>query len=242
MNDDELRALARSALGSVGPADGADGTDEVLASLRSKVAAGVAAEDSRPLAALRRRPGWQRNLVGLAALVTLVVATRVAMPRADLAVYPTWRLALELTVYVAAFGLASLVALRGAHLPTLPRLQTYALVVATVGLVALVGMLPAPHAHSVPASRGAAELLSGCALMGVMVALPVYALVRSLDRGSSLSAIAAAAAAGLAGNAFLQMRCANTSQAHLVFGHAAVGVWLVAGVALVRAVERRRAK
>jgi len=202
MNDDELRTFVQSTLGSPDARDGV-ADREALAALQARVAAGVAAEDARPLAAVRSRPTWQRCLVGVCALVALVAATWATMPRTDLAVYPTWRLALELTTYIAAFGLASLVALRGAHLPELPRWATYTVVVTTIGLVALVGLLPAPHGHEELASRGLAELLSGCSMVGVMVSLPVYLLVRLLDRGSSLSAIAAAAAAGLAGNAFL---------------------------------------
>ena len=89
-----------------------------------------------------------------------------------------------------------------------------------------------------PSGSGVAELLSPCGLVGALVALPVYLLVRLLDRGSSLSAVAAGTAAGLAGNTFLQMHCANTGTAHMALGHAMVVVWCVLGVLLARRLER----
>lgn len=251
MHDDDLRVLLQTALGPVhglsdpdeAPATPDDPTQPgALEDLRMRVAAGVAAEDARPLATLRQRPTWQRQLVGVGALVLLVGTTFVAMPRADLALYPVWRLVLELGTYALAYMLCLLVALRGAHLPSLSPRVTYALATGAIALVGLVGLLPAPHEHGEHVSRGLAELLSPCAVVGVMVALPVYALVRLLDRGSSLSAVAAAGAAGLAGNSLLQMHCANTQSAHMLLGHAAVGVWLLLGVALARVAERRSAR
>ncbi|MEZ4325721.1 MAG: NrsF family protein [Polyangiales bacterium] len=236
--DEELRAFVRSAGVSSAASGDPAGDSSALAALRERVQAGVAAEERRPLAGLRQRPTWQRALVGVAALGTLVMTTWVAIPRTDLASYPAWRLALELCAYGAAFVLCALVALRGAHLPALPPWKTYGLSGAAVALVALVGLLPAPHAHDEHVSRGVAELLSPCGLVGALVALPVYLLVRLLDRGSSLSAVAAGTAAGLAGNTFLQMHCANTGTAHMALGHAMVVVWCVLGVLLARRLER----
>ena len=234
-NDDLQGWLA--ALASDAPEEA---TSDALAALGQRVRVGIAAEDARPLAKLRQRPAWQRNALGVVSLGLVVGTTWAAFPREDMAHYPLARLALELGTLVAVFSLCLAVATRGAHLPELPRHWTYGLAGAAVLVVAAVGLLPPAHSHDPYVSQGLGELVSRCGLVGVVLALPVYALIRLLDRGSSLGALAAASAAGLVANTFLQAHCAITAQAHLLLGHAMVGVWLLLGLLLLRGIEPRR--
>jgi hypothetical protein len=213
---------------------------EDLSALAARVHAGIAEEDARPLASVRQRPAWQRNLLGVVSLVVLVGSTFAAFPRTDVAHYPLGRLGLELGAFVAAFALCLAVATRGAHLPELPRRRTYGLAALAVLVVAAVGLLPPAHLHDPYGSRGLGEFFSHCGLVGVVLALPVYVLIRLLDRGSSLGALAAASAAGLAANTMLQAHCPVVDRAHMLLGHAMVGVWLLLGLLIIRAIERRR--
>ena len=221
-------------------AEAGDVAPEDLSALAARVRVGIEEEDARPLAGVRQRPAWERNVLGVVSLLVMVGSTFVALPRADVAHYPLGRLLLELGAFVTAFALCLAVATRGAHLPELPRRWTYGLAALAVLVVAAVGLLPPSHLHDAYVSRGLGELFSPCGLIGVILALPVYALIRLLDRGSSLGALAAASAAGLAANTMLQAHCPVVDRAHMLLGHAMVGVWLLLGLLIVRAIERSR--
>lgn len=235
-HDDQLRSW----LGSVM----SDGQEELapddLRALGERVRTGIVAEDARPLARHRQRPAWQRTVAGLGLVVLTLSITAAISPRGDLPYYPLARLALEVGSFLAVFALCVTVVTRGTHLPELPRPWTHGLAAAAVLVVVAVGLLPPPHAHDPHVSRGLGELVSYCGPGGVLMALPVYALVRLLDRGSSVGALAAVSAAGVAANTFLQVHCPITDSAHLLLGHATVGVYLLLGLALIGAIERRR--
>jgi hypothetical protein len=220
--------------------DANDLSQEGLAALAQGVQAGIAVEDARPLAPLRHRPTWQRNLLGLMLLFTVVIVAYAVFPRRDMVHYPLPRLGAELAAMVVAFGLCLVVAMRGTHRAELPRGVTYGLVALAVLVVASFGLLPAPHSHDAYVSRGIGELIGPCTFIGLGIALPVYALFRLLRRGSALGAFAAAAAAGLVANTFLHGHCSMTAGSHLVLAHAMVGVWLLLGVGVMQAVQRRR--
>ena len=237
MDDDEaLRRWLAPVRSDAEPEPG----PEDLAALGRLVHAGIASEDARPLAVLRQRPAWQRNLVGLAVLAVAVGVTAVVTPRGDLPHYPLARLVLEIGSFVGVFALCLAVATRGTHLPELPRAWTYGLATAAVLVVVAVGLLPPPHAHDPHVSRGLGELISYCGPAGVLLALPVIGLIRLLDRGSSVGALAAVSAAGVAANTLMQLHCPITDSAHLLLSHAVVGVVLLLGLALIAAIERRR--
>lgn len=235
-HDDQLRswlsAVASDAQGELGPED--------LAALGQRVHADIAAQDARPLAPLRERPAWQRNLVVLGVLAVAVGVTAVVTPRGDLLYYPLARLALEIGSFVGIFALCLALATRGTHLPELPRPWTFGLAGAAVGAVVVVALLPPPHTHDPHVSRGLGELISYCGPAGVLLALPMIALIRLFDRGSSVGALLAVSAAGVAANTLMQLHCPITDSAHLLLSHAAVGVVLLLGLALIGAIERRR--
>lgn len=211
-----------------------------LAELSQRVHAGIAAEDSRPLAPLRQRPTWQRNLVGFGLLAVAMAVTMLITPRVDLAHYPLARLAAEVGVFLAVFAACLVVATRGTHLPELPRAWAYGLAALAVLVVAGVALLPPPHTHDPHVSRGWGEIISYCGPGGILLALPMIALIRLLDRGSSVGALVAVSAAGVAANTVMQLHCSITDSAHLLLSHAIVGVVLLLGLVVIGAIERRR--
>lgn len=193
---------------------------------------------------LRSRSTLVRRAIAVLAFAVLAAFGLVAVPRPDMGVYPMARMVLSL----AALGLLLLVsvhqALRPVHVPSLPRAKAWLLVGGALLATLVVTALPPAHA-SHPASLGGTgeELLSRaapCFYFGILFGLPVFAVVRVLDRGSVLSAVLAACAAGLTANFVLQAHCPITAPEHNVVAHFGVAAIFVAGVALVDWLLRRR--
>jgi hypothetical protein len=76
-----------------------------------------------------------------------------------------------------------------------------------------------------------------CFGYGALLTAPLLAVLWLLDRGagSRSRVYYAAAAAGLAANAALTLHCPNTSSAHLLVGHATIGLALATVAGLVQA-------
>ena len=102
------------------------------------------------------------------------------------------------------------------------------------GLVAAVVLatLPAPHTlpiHLVGHSPSPVfPTGSPCMYLGLLLGIPVYAVLRLVDRGSPLSSVLAASTAGLLANLVLQVHCPVTSVGHRLVGHASIGPILLA--------------
>jgi hypothetical protein len=69
--------------------------------------------------------------------------------------------------------------------------------------------------------------------VGILLGIPVYALLRLVDRGNAFGSLVAAAAAGLAGNFILKAHCSVPGTSHELLGHASVAVLFVLGLGLV---------
>jgi hypothetical protein len=192
---------------------------------------------------LRSRPTALRRAIGLLTFAIIGVLGIVALPRPDMAVYPMGRMVASLAALGVLLVLAIHQALRPLHAPAIGRAK--GLVVIALALLATLVVTSLPPAHAAhPASIGGTgdELLSragACFYFGLLLGLPVYAIVRLLDRGSMLSAILAGAAAGLTGNFALQLHCPITATEHTVLAHFSVAAVFVAGVALLTRVEQR---
>ena len=138
---------------------------------------------------------------------------------------------------LVAFAILMLIAMymvtRPVHLPALPRWQTWLLVCIAVGatIVAAFWPLPAAHAHAHAQSGG---IMAGvCMGVGLLLGIPVYALLRLVDRGNALGNLIAAATAGVAGNFVLKAHCPVPGTAHELLGHASVAIVFVLGLGLV---------
>lgn len=184
----------------------------------------------------------RRALAGslLFGLVAIVLA---AARRADLAVYPRGRMALDLLLLLGSLALAVQVSLRPLWRPAFPMSRRHvAVAVGIAGVGIFVGL---PMAHSLhPASlEGTGDVFfgraGGCFGFGLAFAVLATLGMGLLSRNGAkrwLPGAVAVWAAGLIGFVALYFHCPITHPEHLWAGHATV-VLLV--LALLWAVRRR---
>ncbi len=214
------------------------------------------------LAAMQRLMGGERGLraslrgartaarVGVVFLVALVVAGAVLSlrPRADLDVYPHYRL----VAGTLALSLAAVVGLwifvRPLSRPPVGRVQLAA--AAALGVVLPFTLAALPQAHrllEVSLAGAGTDLLPravGCLAIGLAVSAPVLAAAWLVDRGGRGAApwSFAAIAGGLVGNLALELHCPLTGRMHLLLSHAWVTVLVVILVwAFATATQKRAA-
>ena len=176
-------------------------------------------------------------------VAAFAAAVLMGSPRPDLEAYPLGRMVGVLGV-LALFLLPTLaVALRPVHRPAPASWMVQALLWGGVVTTALVHALPAAHtghpASALPAAASLAAHAGACLGSGVVMALPVYVLLRLLDRGLWSYRLLIAATAGLSANLLLQLKCPMTASSHLLAGHLGVSLVLIALDALL---VRRAAK
>jgi hypothetical protein len=207
--------------------------------LFGEVSRDIEAAERRPTFWLRTRATWVRRLVAWGAALVVVVVGGVIGLRGDFAEYPPAYMAAA----VGALGVLLLLslhqALRPLHRPPRPRWQRGAIVALTLAATFLLALL-SPHDPGAEPSRGLAELGSPCLFYGLLMGVPVYLVLRLLDRRSGPTApLLAACAAGLAGNLVLQLHCPHRAPEHLVLSHFTVALLFVAGLGLAHLLVRR---
>ena len=181
---------------------------------------------------LRQRPTASRLGLGLGLPAGLVLVALLFAPRPDIGDVPAWRI-LGVVVCTAALLAASVwFGLRPLHRPPVPAWLEPAVVGAAllgaVGLAAMPLLEPIP-----PAGAGDWGHALGCLYGGVLIALPVFVILRLLDRGGRVFAsVLSAAAAGLGANGVLALHCANDALGHTLRGHVGVMVALVGATLL----------
>jgi hypothetical protein len=192
-------------------------------------------------ARLRELPTPLRVL--LAALVLALVALVVAVVtlRGDFGAYPQVRFWASLVV-PAGLSLALLLALfRPLSRRPLGPVRRWGLALAALLVPLAIAVLPPAHdlVHAHPESFADAggqfwPRAIGCLVFGCASALPLLALALALDRGPGLRRdrlLIAGGLGGLAGTIALQLHCPLVSIDHLVAGHAAVPLALIALIA-----------
>jgi hypothetical protein len=122
---------------------------------------------------------------------------------------------------------------RPVHLPALPRWQSVSLVAVAVGATIVAAFWPIPAAVAANYDHGGGFMAGACMGVGLLLGVPVYALLRLVDRGNALGNLVAAAAAGVAGNFVLKAHCSIPGTSHELFGHASVALVFVLGLGLV---------
>jgi hypothetical protein len=220
------------ALGAAWEGDGALASRD-LDGMLSSVESEIDRSRSSALCWLRSRPTIVRRALMLGSTALLLAATGFGILSEAVAKAPA-RVAIALVAMSVLLLISMVLAVRPLHRPMPSRAVTLGMAGLTIAATFLLSALPVGEPIAPGGDAGGA---APCMYFGLMIGVPVYALARVLDRGSELTAIMAACAAGLAGNVVLQLHCPLASPAHMLFGHFSVVVVFVAGLALVRLAE-----
>jgi hypothetical protein len=187
---------------------------------------------------LRSRPTSVRLGFGVVLCLGILLLTLVLMPRPDIEVYPALRMLLVTSTLLVLLGVAVSQGLRplqqagiGAH--------GLLLVLALLVPMALAALPAAHSAHALSLGGVGPSLIPrafACFVFGVALGLPLLVSMRALDRlehATVARALWAAAATGLLGNLTLSLHCPLTHPAHLLLGHASVGIAVAAAYGLL---------
>lgn len=140
----------------------------------------------------------------------------------------------SLVAFCVLLVLAMFMVTRPVHLPALPRWQSVSLVALAVGATVVAAFWPIPATVAAAHDHGGGFMAGACMGAGLLLGVPVYALLRLVDRGNALGNLVAAAAAGVAGNFVLKAHCAIPGTSHELLGHASVALVFVVGLGLVQ--------
>jgi hypothetical protein len=230
--------------GSNGPYDGLDErlreldapaapqTDELMDRMFSDMKARCDKNDRTITGFLRSRSTMARRLIVLTVFSVLAIAGWFAFPLVgDQARTAQWTA--SLVTFCVLLVLAMFMVTRPVHLPALPRWQSLCLACIAVGATVLAAFWPHPAAQAATHDHTGGVMVGACMGVGLLLGVPVYALLRLVDRGNALGSLVAAAAAGLAGNFVLKAHCSVPGTSHELLGHASVALVFVLGLGLV---------
>ncbi len=174
----------------------------------------------------------------LVSVLGVILLGGVGMHRPDMPAYPVARLFGLLALYALGIGLAfakeMFESVRKASL------ADYGwLLVAGLGVPFLVAFVPPTEASRAFGPAGAL----GCFSFGVILTLPTALLLWAFDRDDRLSTrtvCLSAAALGLSASTILELHCPSGNFAHVISGHASIGVAWLLGWSMTRLVGRAR--
>lgn len=181
---------------------------------------------------LRSRSTMARRLIVLTVFSVLAVIGWYAFPLVD-AQARTAQWAASLTAFCVLLVLAMFMVTRPVHLPALPRWQSMCLACIAVGATVIAAFWPHSAAQAATQDPSSGAMAGACMGIGLLLGIPVYALLRLVDRGNALGSLVAAAAAGVAGNFVLKAHCSIAGTSHELLGHASVALMFVLGLGLV---------
>jgi hypothetical protein len=214
-------------------ADAATGLDELFQGVAAKLR-----HEKGVTAWLRSRSTPARLFVAAAWVSVLVMLFGMGIPRTRFAPIPVDRVAVVLGALAVLAAVLLRVGLRPAQTPAPGDRSLFAAIGAGLGLPVAAAFLP-PGAHGfdhyVQYTRTQAAI--GCFVIGAITGALVVFLLRALDRtahDSRPASVLAAVTGGIAGNLALELHCPVTSAAHLLVGHATVGMVLVLLYGLAR--------
>ncbi len=200
----------------------------------------IAAAEAKPSFWLKTRATWARRMIAGAAALAVVLIGGVAMTKRDLGALSPAHLAIALSALGVLLAASLHQALRPMHRPPLPAWARIAIAGLTVAATLTIALLPVPDAHVYPPADGLH--VSPCLFYGLLMGLPVYLVLRLLDRSRSHAPLLGACAAGLVGNLALQLHCPRSDTEHLMLGHFTVALAFIAGLGLLHALLRPRAR
>ena len=157
---------------------------------------------------LRSRSTTARRVIVLSIFTVLAIIGWFAFPLIG-AEGRTIQWTASLVAFCVLVVLAMFMVTRPVHLPALPRWQSLCLVCVAIGATVIAAFWPVPAALAAAATHehGGGFMAGACMGVGLLLGVPVYALLRLVDRGNPLGAMIAAAAAGVAGNFVLKAHC-----------------------------------
>jgi hypothetical protein len=213
------RALAATSDDRLIPAE------DLLARLRTDIANETGLRALVRSQSTRWRLAFASLAMALSAVLTLAFARRASWPT-DALVY--------FTVVLAVLALGAVLCIREGLAP-LSRVRstgrTLAMSSGALALPIVLAAWPLAELAAGDPARVVAGAL-GCFLFGVATSAPLVTLLWLCDRSSRSSwrvFLPLAAASGLSANLVLGLHCASTEPAHLLSGHATLGVaWLLA--------------
>ena len=181
---------------------------------------------------LRSRSTMARRLVVLAVFSMLALVGWFAFPLVgDHARTVQWTA--SLVTFCVLLVVAMFMVTRPVHLPALPRWQSMCLACIAIGATVLAAFWPYPAAQAATHDPSGGGMVGACMGAGLLLGVPVYALLRLVDRGNAFGSLVAASAAGLAGNFVLKAHCSVPGTSHELLGHASVALVFVLGLGLV---------
>jgi len=209
-------------------AKGGERMDRMFADLKSK----CDKSDRTVTGFLRSRSTMARRVIVLAVFSVLAIVGWFAFPLVgDQARTAQWTF--SLVAFCVLLVVAMFMVTRPVHLPALPRWQSMCLACVAVGATVLAAFWPHPAAQAATHDHSGGVMVGACMGVGLLLGVPVYALLRLVDRGNALGSLVAAAAAGLAGNFVLKAHCSVPGTSHELLGHASVALVFVLGLGLV---------
>lgn len=211
-----------------------------LERLLGEVEKDIEAADRSWLFWLRSRATWARRAIAFAAAMVVVGVGGVLTLRADFGALPFAWTATAVGSLALLLSASLYVALRPLHQPELPGWQRAALVGGSLAATSALALLAPADAALAAGGEGFFAHVTPCLFYGLLLGVPVFLLLRVLDRGSSTVALIAACAAGLTGNLALQLHCPRTDAEHLMGAHVGVVVLFLAGLGAVHWLLRRR--
>lgn len=181
---------------------------------------------------LRSRSTMARRLIVLSVFAVLAIVGWFAFPLVDDQAR-TIQWATSLVAFCVLLLVAMFMVTRPVHLPALPHWQSICLVCIALGATVLAAFWPHPAAQAATEDPTGGVMVGACMGAGLLLGVPVYALLRLVDRGNALGSLVAAAAAGLAGNFVLKAHCTVPGTSHELLGHASVAVLFVLGLGMI---------
>ena len=207
-----------------------DVSDPTFDALYSGVSAQCSADDKRLSGFFRSKPTSVRRLFAIIAFVVIAVLSLMMVPPVSTAAIGLRWIATS-TAYAVLLLFTLVMAIRPLYIPALSVRSIWALSLLAIVATCVAAFMPATQIS--PTSSETFSHASACMGMGLLIGLPVYGVVRALDRGNPLGGLLAAAAAALGGNLVLQMHCPLGDATHILMGHSSVAIIFVAGLGLL---------
>jgi len=212
------------------------GPQPELEGLLESVEREIGQAEKKPTFWLRTRPTWVRRAIASGAALGVVGLTAALMLRADFHDYPASYMAVALGSLGALLLLSVHMALRPLHRPPMRGAARAAVVGLTLASTFALALF---SPHDPGEAHGVFDHVSGCLFFGLLFGVPVYFVLRLLDRGAQATSLLAACAAGLLGNLVLQLHCPRKDPEHLMLAHFSVVLLFVAGLGLAHWLVRR---